>query len=116
MIDEELKQIVQENKQILDKIDDRLHKIEKRFIWSSIFSFIKIFIIVAPIVLGIIYLTPFLQDFIKVYDPIVRNFPITLQNLSNNSDNTVVSGDTQELLKSFCDPETREATVNQLCK
>lgn len=115
MIDEELKQIVKENKEILGKIDKRINRIEKRFVWSSIFSFIKILIIVAPIVIGVIYLTPFLQDFMKIYEPILKNLPITLQNVNSGSGQTIIS-DNQEMLQSFCDPNTRQAMIDQLCK
>ncbi len=66
MIDEEIKQIIQENKETLANIDKRIGRIEKNFIWSSIFGFIKIVIIVAPIVFGIIYFTPFLKDLNKL--------------------------------------------------
>lgn len=113
MLDEELKQIVKENKQILEKLDKKIQRIEKRFIWNSIFGFIKILVIVAPIVLGIIYLTPFLQDFIKIYDPILKNLPLTIQNFNTDSQ---INANNQQMIESFCNPEARQAMVDQLCK
>jgi len=112
MTDEELKQIIKENKQLLDDIDKRMHRMEKKFILSSIFGFIKVLIILTPIVIGVIYLTPFLQDFIKIYEPFFKDLPTTLQNVNNAN----VSSDNQQLIQSFCDPQARQAMINQFCK
>ena len=54
MTDEELRQIIKENKQLLDDIDKRMHRIEKKFVYNTIFGFVKAVVILAPIIIGII--------------------------------------------------------------
>lgn len=116
MMDEKIKQIIKENKQILDGIDQRMKRIEKKFVWSSILGIIKTVVILAPIIIGIIYLTPILKDYIKIFDPIFRNLPLTLQTLGNSSNNTnAVSDDTELMLESFCDPQKRQLMLEQFC-
>ena len=120
MMDEELKRVINQNQETLTDINRRLHRIEKKFFWNSIFGFVKTFIILAPIILGIIYLTPILKDYIKIFDPIFKNLPATLQNLSNASSqiNTEADKSTNQSngLESFCDTESRQAMVDQLCQ
>ena len=116
MIDEEIKQIIQENKDTLANIDKRIGRIEKKFLWSSIFGFIKIIIILAPIVFGIIYFTPFVKDFARIYESVLKNLPITLQNFNKESNDTMVSDQASQGLEDFCDPQTRQAMVDNLCK
>jgi len=122
MTDEELKQIIKDNKETLVNIDERMHRIEKKFIWNSIFGFIKTIVILAPIIVGIIYLTPILRDYIKIFEPIFKNLPVTLQNMSNASEqinidaNESNANNQTSTLESFCDPQTRQQMVEQFCK
>lgn len=44
-----------------------LEKVQRWILWNRIFTFVKILIIVVPIVLGIIYLPPLLQNAFKPY-------------------------------------------------
>ena len=119
-MDEELKRIINQNQETLADIDKRLHRIEKKFVWNGIFGFIKTFIILAPIIVGAIYLTPILKDYIKIFEPIFRNMPLTLQNLSNassqiNKGTNEASGQVNGL-EAFCNQESRQAMVDQLCQ
>lgn len=119
-MDEELKRIINQNQETLTDIDRRLHRIEKKFIWNSIFGFIKTFIILAPIIVGIIYLTPILKDYAKIFDPIFKNLPATLHNLSTASSQinkgTNESAGEVNGLEAFCNQESRQAMVDQLCQ
>lgn len=118
MIDEESKRIVKENKAILEDLDSRLSRIERRFTWNTIFGFIKAFFILAPIILGVIYLTPILKDYIRIFEPLFKNLnlPIISQNTDiQAADTQVVPDNVDSMLQSFCDPEAREAMVRQLC-
>jgi hypothetical protein len=117
MTDEELRQIIKENKQILDGIDKRMHRIEKKFIWNSIFGFIKTVVILAPIIIGIIYLTPILKDYVKIFNPILKNLPVALQNLANVPSNpNATPTETDPILDSFCDAQARQVMIEQFCK
>jgi len=117
MLDEELKQIIKDNKQILGSLDERLHHIEKRFVWNSVFGFIKILIVVAPLVVGLIYITPFLKDFFEIYKPVYQALPNLFQNAVDKSgDSNVESVQADLMIDSFCDPQTRQQMINQFCK
>ncbi|MFA6307824.1 MAG: hypothetical protein WCS88_00630 [Patescibacteria group bacterium] len=117
MADEELKQIMKENKQTLDSLDQRLKRIEKRFVWSSVFGFIKILIIVAPLIVGVIYITPFLKDFFKIYQPVYQALPNLFQKTANTSgDSNVESAQADLMIESFCDETTRQRMIEQFCK
>lgn len=118
MMDEESKRIVKENKQILEDLDKRLARIEHRFTWNTIFGFIKAVVILAPIILGVIYLTPILKDYIKIFEPLFRNLrlPGTSQdNIIAVPVDQTVDNNIDSMLESFCDPEAREAMVRQRC-
>ncbi|MBU1203373.1 hypothetical protein KKH39_05015 [Patescibacteria group bacterium] len=114
MIDEELKKAIIENKETLARLDQRLHRIEKKFIWNTIFGFLKFLVIWGPIIAGIIYFTPVLKDYIKIFDPLLDPFKeraagIVPINNSNASQNDFA-------IEVFCDPEARDALINQLCQ
>ena len=117
MTDEELRQITKENKKILDDIDKRMHRIEKKFIYNTIFGFIKTAIILAPIIIGIIYITPFLRDFFRIYEPVFNNLPNIIQNIGDNS---IIGGagssENELLIESFCNPDTRQTMIDEICK
>jgi hypothetical protein len=67
-----LKKVVslsEENNRILLKIQNTAR-------WAKLWGFIKFVIIVTPIVLGIIYLQPYMDAFIKGYEEIKGVLPI----------------------------------------
>jgi len=53
-----------------------LLKIQKAARWAKLWGFIKFVIIVTPIVLGIIYLQPYIDAFINGYEEIKNILPI----------------------------------------
>ncbi len=114
MIDQELAKIIQENKEVLQSLDQRLHKIERNFTWNTVFGFIKAIVIIGPIIVGIIYLTPIVKDYFKIFEPIIK----TIQSGTNNFvggaklDNTTANS----VINSLCDPQARDALVKELCK
>ncbi|MCD4760608.1 hypothetical protein K8R42_01800 [bacterium] len=116
MLDEELSKIIKENRETLEKMDKRMHRIEKKFVWNTIFGFLKVLIIWGPIIGGLIYFTPVLKDYVKIFDPIVN----TLRSVSsNNSETDQLKGEINQMdysLELFCEKEAREAMADQLCK
>ncbi|MFH1472885.1 MAG: hypothetical protein ABIF06_00505 [bacterium] len=61
----------------LSKENNRiLLKIQKAAHWAKIWGFIKFVIIVTPIVLGILYLQPYMDTFIRSYQEIKNVLPI----------------------------------------
>jgi len=51
----------------LEAISAELKKIKKYIRWQKIYSFLTVLLIVVPIVLGFIYLPPFLRQFLGLY-------------------------------------------------
>jgi len=61
----------------LSKENNRiLHKIQKAAQWAKVWGFIKFVVIITPIVLGIIYLQPYFDTFIKAYESIKDVLPV----------------------------------------
>lgn len=116
MIDEELKKMMEENKEILQSLDHRLKKIEKRFVWGTVFSFVKFFIIFAPIIIGAIYFTPILKDYVKIFEPAYKTLMSQIKLSPTSEDSTGTSTKNEAILESFCDPNSRELMVKQFCK
>lgn len=116
MIDEELKKLMEENKEILQGLDHRLKKIEKRFVWGTVFSFIKFFIIFAPLIIGAIYFTPILRDYVKIFEPAYKTLMSQIKLMPTSENLIGTSTKNEAILESFCDPSSREAMIKQFCK
>ncbi|PWB38448.1 MAG: hypothetical protein C3F02_03780 [Parcubacteria group bacterium] len=111
------KESVGNNQVTLEKIEKRLDRIEKHFTWNTIFGVIKAIIIIGPIVVGVIYLSPF----VKTYVEAVRPFFETLTTISPGSQPTnsaIIPSSvlTPEIKKMLCNTQTREALVKQYCQ
>ena len=65
--EDDLKKILEENLKISQEIKENTQYIKKFVIVSQVFSFLKLLIIIIPIVLGIIYLPPLLKDAVSQY-------------------------------------------------
>lgn len=113
----DLKEIVHKNQEMLTSVDKRLHKIEKHFRTEAILNWIKWFIVVVPIVFGLIYISPYVKSYARMLQPALQ--ALKLDQLSgllgdtatDNKKAPVVNG-----LESLCDPVKRQAIINQYCK
>lgn len=113
---EELKQIIEKNQAALESIERRLTRIERRFTWNAIFGFIKAVVIIAPIIAGIIYLSPLVRRYVDGLKPLFQNLSIKTE--KNNGSAPVINLDlfSPELKEVFCDAQFREALVQKNCK
>jgi len=123
MMDPELKNILADNKRVLDRLEARMKKIEKRFIWGTVWSIVKIIIIVGPIVVGLIYLSPIINKYFQDFSPIFEFYSNLGQdkNLQQQINTFLGSSNANqqippEVLESFCNPQTRDVIVQQMCK
>ncbi|MDD5749242.1 MAG: hypothetical protein PHO91_00445 [Patescibacteria group bacterium] len=116
MLDEELKKLDKENKALLQSLDERIKKIEKKFTLNTIFSFIRVIIIAAPLIIGIIYLTPVLKEYIKIFEPAYRIFTSQLSLVQQKEETNNSQNQMDILLEAFCNPDTREAMIRQWCQ
>jgi hypothetical protein len=67
MPEEELKKLIKENKRLNEEMLEQLHYIKRYVVFQQVFSVVKIFLIVIPIILGVIYLPPLLDKVIENY-------------------------------------------------
>lgn len=108
------KQLLEQNQQLLESLDKRLHKIERKFKWDTILGIIKWVIIVAPIVLGIIWISPYVKQYAVYLEPAIKL--LHLDELQVLNQQNVDISDEQQILNTLCDPNKREVLVNQICK
>jgi len=115
---EELKQIIEKNQSVLESIERRLTRIERRFTWNTIFGFIKAVVIIAPIVAGIIYLSPLVRNYMDIIKPLFKNLSIKSDNNTNQAAGPVINLDllSPEMKNAFCDSEVRETLVQKNCQ
>jgi hypothetical protein len=69
--DKEIKALLKENIKLNKEMYEMLEKVKKYMMWQRAFSFLKILIIVIPIILGIIYLPPILSEVFEQYKSIL---------------------------------------------
>lgn len=70
-MDEYLKKLIEENLELTKEIHKMTKKINNYMLWSQIFGFLKVLIIVVPTVLAIIYLPPLLKDVFSQYQSLL---------------------------------------------
>ncbi|MFA5317985.1 MAG: hypothetical protein WC323_00705 [Patescibacteria group bacterium] len=70
---QQLKELLDENIQLTKELEEKVQKINRYIKWQRSFTLIKIFIIVVPIILGIIYLPPILKDLMNPYQELLNN-------------------------------------------
>lgn len=73
-MDEEIKKLIKQNAkltkhihELAEEINSTTKKIRRFTIISEVIGFIKIFIIVIPIIIGVLYLPPIIKTFINEY-------------------------------------------------
>jgi len=71
-MDSDLKKLLEKNLEISEKIYKNTKYLKRHVFYSQIFSFIKIFIIIAPLVWGYFYLQPILAQMIAQYQSIMN--------------------------------------------
>ena len=73
---DQIEKLVEENLRLTEEVLKLTKKINNFVLWSRIFSFLKILIIIVPIVLGIIYLPPLLKDVLGPYQELLGGNPL----------------------------------------
>ncbi len=70
--DEDLRRMVEKNLKLTEDLHEKVKKINRFVVWSQIMGFIKIVLILGPIIIGIIFLPPLLKDVFKEYRQILE--------------------------------------------
>ena len=117
-MDEEIKKIIEDNKEKLDRIDERVKKIHKKLIWHSVAGYIKAVLILGPIIIGIIYLSPLVKKYFKVLEPIFQTLHLSPENNNFNLDvvNNLFDKKDDDIYKEICNKELKEEIIKQVCE
>ncbi len=70
-MDEEIKKLLEKNLTLTEEIHKMVKSIKRYMFWQNVWSFLKILIIVVPIVIGIIYLPPLLKGVFQQYQSLL---------------------------------------------
>lgn len=83
-MDEEIKKLIEKNLEVSEEILRISKKVKSYMMWNQIMNFLKLLVIVVPIVLGIIYLPPILKNLFSQYEEImgISGTGITTPNLN----------------------------------
>ncbi len=85
---EQIKEIVEENLRLTKEIHEMTTKVRRYVVVARIFSILKILLIVVPIVLGILYLPPLMNNLIDKYkDFLGLGDNISIEDLNGNQVN-----------------------------
>ncbi len=79
--------------EILQKIYESTEKTRKYIMWGRVLSFIKILIIIIPIILAIIYLPPLIKNAVQPYQELLET--------SNQGKNILQNFNLNDLLKQY---------------
>lgn len=71
---EEIKRLLQKNLEYTKEIHAEVLKIKKKLMWQKIFSIIKVVIVLIPLIIGLIYAIPFLQQAAEAYGQVLGIF------------------------------------------
>ena len=108
------------NKEKIDSIDDKVKKIHKRLVWISVSSYLKTILILTPIIVGIIYLSPVVKKYFKALEPIFQVLRLSPEDNTFNFDSLMniffKKGVDEETLSGICNPDIREEVINQVCQ
>ena len=72
MIYLELRKLIEAQSELLANIEKRLQKIQIHMRWATISSWLRILLILVPLVLGYIYLSPYINDLVAQYQEIMQ--------------------------------------------
>ena len=111
---------LENNKEKIDNIDDKVRKIHKRLVWISVSSYLKAVLILTPVIVGIIYLSPVVKKYFKAFEPIFQVLRLSPEDstFNFNSFMNIFSGEEidSEIIKGICDPNLRSEVINEVCQ
>lgn len=122
MLPEELEKIIKSNQLSLARIEKQVEKISKKLLWNRIAGLLKIVLILAPIIFGVLYLTPKLKQIVGSENPFTNVLKVytggfdsldsdtAKQEPTGSSDATV-----NDLKEAFCNPNTQQEAIRKIC-
>jgi len=83
MSEENIYQQIDRQTELLEQIAVQTKKTQRYILWLKVFGIIKLLIIIAPIILTIIYLQPFIKKALEKYHEVLPVLQETIEELSN---------------------------------
>lgn len=72
MIDPELQKMLERQSERLGNMEMQLKKIQRHLLWENIGSWLRIALILVPLIVGYIYLSPLLQKTLTQYQQLLN--------------------------------------------
>ena len=72
-LDEQLKKLLEENLEYSKAIYDSVQKTRQYIFWGQVMGFVKLLLIIIPIILAIIYLPPLIQQAFGPYKELLQD-------------------------------------------
>lgn len=69
--DNEVKKLLEKNLEMTEEVYRIIKKVNKYLVMQQVFGFLKILVIIVPIILGLIYLPPLLKDVFDQYQQLL---------------------------------------------
>ena len=66
-MDEEIRKVITKNLELTEEIHAMTKKINSYIVFKKVMGFIYFFLIIVPLIIGLIYLPPLLKDLINTY-------------------------------------------------
>lgn len=112
-----LKEIILKNQEVLEKIEHRIDRIERHFTWNTIFGLIKAVVIIGPIVIGVIYLSPLVKGYVDKVRPFLETLTIAPGKDGQEDSKPVINmGSLSPQMRNvLCDRQIREALIQENC-
>lgn len=117
MLEPEIKEIIKQNQETLESLDERVSKIQSKMRWQTVGNVIKTIFILGPVIVGIIYLSPYVKQYVGYLEPALKALKLTPENsiieIKNPNGDRVIS--TDDAIQKICDPKTRDIVIEQIC-
>lgn len=110
MTQEELEKLILENQASLVRVETTVLKIKKKIFWQELAGVLKLVLILGPLLLGLVYLTPYLKQYGNMMSGLLSGFDVQQ---AANVDGTSTS--VLEMQKALCNPNTQQNMIDQIC-
>jgi len=85
-VNDDLRELLTRQIELNEKILEKVKYIKKYIVWQKIFSWIKFFLILIPLLVGLFYLPPLLKQLTQTYQSVLN-----IQNSTNQLNNLPAS-------------------------
>ena len=77
---DQLKNLMKQNLELTHEIEIQMRKVKNYLFWMKVWTWIKVALVLVPIVLAIIYLPPIIKDALETVSGLQANLPVGLLN------------------------------------